>query len=102
MRIPGLPEFRMRLFLVFALLCLAVPARAEERWSKALPRPVDLAELPDGFSESVVATGLDGATALAVAPDGRVFVCEQAGALRVVRDDRLLPEPFVTLPVDSF
>jgi uncharacterized repeat protein (TIGR03806 family) len=31
-----------------------------------------------------------------------VFLCEQTGTLRVVKDDRLLPEPFVTLPVDSF
>jgi uncharacterized repeat protein (TIGR03806 family) len=31
-----------------------------------------------------------------------VFVCEQTGTLRVVKDDKLLPEPFVTLPVDSF
>jgi uncharacterized repeat protein (TIGR03806 family) len=58
--------------------------------------------LPDGFSDSVIATGITGATALAVAPDGRVFVCEQTGALRVVKDDRLLPDPFVILEVDSY
>src|SRR5438477_6845555 len=58
--------------------------------------------VPPGFAAAVVATGITGATALEVAPDGRVFVCEQTGALRVVKDDKLLPEPFVRLPVDSF
>src|SRR5690348_8084818 len=59
-------------------------------------------ELPEGFAETVVATGLTGATAMAVAPDGRVFVCEQTGALRVVKDDVLLPTPFATFPVNSY
>jgi putative heme-binding domain-containing protein len=56
--------------------------------------------LPSGFEVEPVATGLTGGTALEVAPDGRVFVCEQAGALRVVKHGKLLPEPFVKLPVD--
>lgn len=57
--------------------------------------------LPAGFTAETVAAGFTGATALCVAPDGRVFACEQTGALRVVKNDRLLPEPFVKLPVDS-
>jgi glucose/arabinose dehydrogenase len=31
------------------------------------------------------------------APDGRLFVAEQGGKLRVVKDSRLLPTPFVDL-----
>ena len=57
--------------------------------------------LPPGFSSDRVATGITGATAMAVAPDGRVFVCEQTGTLRVVKDGTLLREPFVTVDVDS-
>jgi putative heme-binding domain-containing protein len=57
--------------------------------------------LPEGFRAEVVATGLTGATAMEVTADGRVFVCEQTGALRVVKGGRLLPEPFVRLPVDA-
>jgi glucose/arabinose dehydrogenase len=57
--------------------------------------------LPSGFTRTEVAAGLTGATAMAVAPDGRVFVCEQTGTLRVVKDDLLLSEPFVRLGVDS-
>jgi putative heme-binding domain-containing protein len=57
--------------------------------------------LPEGFTAEKVGGGLTAATALAVAPDGRVFVCEQTGALRVVVGDQLRSEPFVTLVVDS-
>jgi putative heme-binding domain-containing protein len=58
-------------------------------------------KLPPGFAMTRVAGGLTAATAMAVAPDGRVFVCEQTGALRVVKDGQLRPEPFLMLPVDS-
>jgi putative heme-binding domain-containing protein len=57
--------------------------------------------LPTGFSGEWVATGITGATALAIAPDGRVFICEQTGAVRVFKDGKLLRAPFVTLAVDS-
>src|SRR5262249_24627794 len=57
--------------------------------------------LPPGFTVAAVASRLTGCTAVAIAPDGRIFACEQRGALRVVRDGRLLPEPFVKLPVTS-
>ena len=35
------------------------------------------------------------------APDGRLFVGEQDGTLRVVKNGALLPTPFVTLPVNA-
>lgn len=38
---------------------------------------------------------------MAIAPDGRVFICEQAGRLRVVKNGVLLAAPFLTLTVDS-
>lgn len=57
--------------------------------------------LPQGFKADVVAGGFSGATALEVAPDGRIFVCEQTGALRVIKNGQLLAKPFVKLPVDA-
>ncbi len=48
-----------------------------------------------------MATNLANATAMEFAPDGRLFVCEQDGALRIVEQGRLLPTPFVRLQVDS-
>lgn len=59
------------------------------------------ATLPGGFSETLIASGLRHPTAMAFAPDGRLFVCEQAGTLRVVKDGVLLPTPFVSLTVSS-
>ena len=35
------------------------------------------------------------------APDGRLFVCEQGGRLRVIKDGVLLPTPFTTISTDS-
>jgi putative heme-binding domain-containing protein len=64
------------------------------------PGPAGL-DLPPGFSSSTIATGLTGATAMAVSPDGRVFVCEQTGTLRVVRAGGLEPQPFAKFEVDD-
>jgi putative heme-binding domain-containing protein len=58
--------------------------------------------LPPGFTMEKVVGGLTAATALAVAADGRVFVCEQTGSLRVIKHGRLLPAPFVTVQVDHY
>ncbi len=55
--------------------------------------------LPEGFVIETVATGLSGAVAMETTTDGRVFICEQSGSLRVVRDGELLEQPFVSLPV---
>lgn len=60
-----------------------------------------LAALPSGFVETQVASGLANPTAMQFAPDGRLFVCEQAGRLRVIKNGALLPTPFVTLTVNS-
>ncbi len=60
-----------------------------------------LAALPSGFAETQI-SGLSNPTAIAVHPDGRVFVCQQGGALRVIKNGALLPTPFTTITVDSF
>lgn len=59
------------------------------------------ATLPTGFSETLIASGLSRPTAMAFAPDGRLFVCEQGGKLRVIDGGTLLATPFVTLTVSS-
>jgi glucose/arabinose dehydrogenase len=58
------------------------------------------ATLPTGFTETAI-TGLTSATAMAIAPDGRLFVCQQTGQLRVIKNGTLLATPFVTLTVNS-
>ena len=46
--------------------------------------PMRAASVPTGFSESLVASGLSNPTAMQFAPDGRLFVAEQGGRLRVI------------------
>ena len=38
---------------------------------------------------------------MAIHPDGRVFVCQQGGALRVIKNGALLATPFTTVSVNS-
>jgi glucose/arabinose dehydrogenase len=60
------------------------------------------ATLPAGFTEAQFGANLGGApTAMAFAPDGRLFVCLQNGQLRVIKNGTLLAASFVSLAVDS-
>jgi glucose/arabinose dehydrogenase len=60
-----------------------------------------LTTLPPGFSELPVVGGLSSPTSMAFAPDGRLFITEQPGRLRIVENGTLLPTPFLTLNVVS-
>jgi Glucose / Sorbosone dehydrogenase len=58
--------------------------------------------LPSGFAEEQFSGNLSGSpTAMAFAPDGRLFVCQQGGQLRVIKTGSLLSTPFVSLTVES-
>ncbi len=59
------------------------------------------ATLPTGFAETVITSDLQSPTAMAFAPDGRLFVCEQGGQLRVIKNGTLLATPFLTVSTDS-
>ena len=59
------------------------------------------ATLPAGFAETLFAGGLSSPTAMAFAPDGRLFVCQQGGQLRVIKNGTLLATPFLTVTTDS-
>jgi glucose/arabinose dehydrogenase len=82
-------NFRFRSRAAAFLIVLAAAA--------ALPA----ATVPTGFTHSQIGGNLNSPTAFAIAPDGRIFVCEQGGKLRVIKNGTLLPTPFVTLTVDS-
>ena len=58
--------------------------------------------LPEGFSETEVVApgGLNRPVAMEFAPDGRLFVCEQGGRVRVVKNGVLLAQPFVVVPAE--
>lgn len=68
--------------------------------SAGAPRPPLLAVVPASFNDATFVTGLNLPVAMEFAPDGRLFVCEKNGALRIITPaGTLLPTPFLTLAV---
>lgn len=63
--------------------------------------PLKATDLPAGFIETLVASGLASPTAMEFAPDGRLFVAIETGEVRVIKNGMLLATPFVTANVDS-
>src|SRR6266542_3860218 len=59
------------------------------------------ATLPTGFVETQIVSGLSGPTAMDIAPDGRIFVLEEGGRVRVVKNNQLLTTPFITLTTNT-
>src|SRR5262245_61555545 len=69
--------------------------RASYSWTVSESPP------PPSFVETQHVGGLATPTAMAFAPDGRLFVTEKGGALRVVSGGTLLSTPFLSLSVDT-
>lgn len=74
----------------FFLICITVVMQAF----------VVNAQIPAGFVREMVAEGLN-PTSMTMAPDGRIFIVEKHGVIRIIRDDVLLPEPFLQIKVDN-
>ncbi len=87
------PRLSLNRCLFSALTTLVLPGCA----------PLKAATLPAGFSETKIAEGLN-PTTMEFAPDGRLFLCEKQGLLRVVTGDKLLEKPVLDLTkqVDSW
>ncbi len=54
-----------------------------------------------GFVQTVVARGLSKPSGLVAVPDGRVFVIQQTGQVRVIQNGHLLPTPLLSVTTDS-
>ena len=68
----------------------------------ASPLPAAAATvLPTGFTDTEWVSGLNRPYQMEFAPDGRLFVSQQGGKLRVIKNGALLSTPFVTVPVDA-
>lgn len=66
------------------------------------PTPVRAAtSLPAGFVETNLLDDLDRATAMVFAPDGRILISQQEGDLLVYKEGALLPDPAISLDVNS-
>jgi len=69
-------------------------------WALLLVTVVSATTLPPGFTETQI-SGLSKPAAFDIAPDGRVFVCQQGGELRVIKNGILLAAPFLSVTVDQ-
>jgi hypothetical protein len=86
------PMIRMlRVVFITAALAIALAAGSATQ-AAALT-------LPSGFVLTEVASGLSQTIAIAIAPDGRIFVCEKGGRLRLIKNSALLPTPVLTVAV---
>ncbi len=94
----------MRLFAV-ALALIVACATAEPAASPGAPRSVTRSAAPTAnsgpatASAEVVVRGLEAPWAMDLAPDGRLFVTERPGRIRIVRDGALQSEAWATLTV---
>ena len=52
---------------------------------------------PTNFAGVQIATGLD-PVAMDIAPDGRIFLAEKNGKIRIIKNGSLLVTPFITIP----
>lgn len=76
---------RAAIVLVLLLLATARPAAAQE------------VSVPDGFVLEPVVSGLSAAVEFTFLPDGRIFLIEKSGYVRVVQDGQLIAEPFLDI-----
>jgi glucose/arabinose dehydrogenase len=96
-------------FLVFQASSSIVPPSPRRKSGTAKPRAARAAvepleqrqmftALPAGFAETGISVGnFASPTSMALAPDGRAFIAEQAGQLKVIKNGQLLAEPFLTV-----
>src|SRR3712207_2992118 len=68
--------------IILALVSLFTFVAGSDSFATTLPS--------EKFAERLVASGLASPTAMAFAPDGRLFVCLQAGQVRIIKKDVLL------------
>lgn len=67
------------------------PAQAQEA------QPALNLLVPNGFSVDLFAHGLELPTSFDFAPDGRIFVTEKQGRVRIIQNGQLLPTPFIDI-----
>jgi glucose/arabinose dehydrogenase len=61
-----------------------------------------IATPPADFQTSlVVGDGLNGPSGFEIAPDGRIFVLERSGKIKIIKNGQLLPTPFLDLPSED-
>lgn len=87
--------------LLFLMVAIPITVNLAFKSEDQVLTPEAVANLPVGFTESAVVTGLVQPTAMEFASDRRLFVAEKSGTLRVIKNDQLLASPFLTVSVNA-
>jgi glucose/arabinose dehydrogenase/PKD repeat protein len=67
-----------------------------------LSAPAASAAPPTNFQTSlVIGSGLNGPSGFDIAPDGRIFILERSGTIKIFKNGVLLPTPFAVLPSED-
>lgn len=95
MDIESKPVNLRRLYLaVLLVLSLLLPSMA------AIGQSPDANFLRSGFVKETVVKALDSPTAFAIAPDGRIFIAQRAGTVKIVQNGKQLRENFIDLSAE--
>src|SRR5688572_25129650 len=96
-------RFTRLLLVLLALLGLGITSSCgdAEPDGDGFGTAFQAATVPSGFVDELVVSGLSNPTAMAFAPDGRLFICQQGGQLRVFKNGSLLATPFLSVTVSS-
>lgn len=78
-------------------LSLAVSLALGALASASARGPVHAAQLPGGFTQEVVVSGLELPTAFVFLPDERILIAEKSGRVRLFSQGVLQPTPFIDL-----
>lgn len=82
-----LATVRIAGILALAILVIAIRASSQS--------------LPSGFSDQEISVFNFLPTAIAIAPDDRIFITDKAGELRIIQDGQLLPTPSLSISVTT-
>lgn len=89
---------RMIAFLLASSVLSTLACRGATGVRSTISVPTPGTSAPSMSIDTLVG-GLDVPWSLAFAPDGRIFVTERPGRIRIVSDGRLLPDPWAVLDV---
>lgn len=81
-----------RIWFGIAVLCLMLAAVVVGGNRANASPPTDFQ------SNAVVSSGLDGPSGFEIAPDGRIFILERTGKVKIYKNGQLLAQPFADLP----
>src|SRR6187401_1777911 len=88
----GAPRMRSRSGIL-VLFCLVWIVAGSSAFAQSFP---------PGFNDELIVGSLNVPTSFAFDPDGRMYIAEQSGAIRIFQDGALLPDPAITISVEPY